>query len=87
MQTNINKSTENSTQEFQNEIDELLIENRDIFKRLVTENVTRREKSFMIVKEYELIKQFEQNLVSLLKQCPPDKVQQILAAINDSPVE
>ncbi len=54
------------------EIDELLLENRETLNQLIIENSQRKEKSFITVKEIEIIRQFEKNLLKLIEKCPPE---------------
>ena len=87
MQSNKNKSTEKNTNEPIRSIDEILLENKDIFMKLIAENEGRREKSFMVAQEYDLIQKFEKNLIILMERCPPGQVNQILAMIDSLNLE
>ena len=62
------------------EIDELLLENRETLNQLIIENTQRKEKSFITVKELEIIRQFEKNLLKLIEKCPPAVLKDL---IND----
>ena len=84
MQTNINKSLENKTNYADKEIDEVLLQNKDIFNNLILENLTRREKAFITVKEIDLIRDFEKNIIRLIEMCPPIKAKEILMDIGVS---
>ena len=78
MQSNNNKSLENKSIKSKDSIDEILLNNKEIFNSLIIENMNRREKSFITVKEFDLIKQFENNLIKLVNMCPPKKAEKIL---------
>ena len=78
MQSNNNKSLENKSIKSKDSIDEILLNNKEIFNSLIIENMNRREKSFITVKEIDLIKQFENNLIKLVNMCPPKKAEKIL---------
>lgn len=56
-----------------NKIDnnELLLKNKEILNTLVLENSQRKDKSFISIKELEIIKEYESNLMKLLENCPP----------------
>jgi len=62
------------------EIDELLLENRETLNQLIIENSQRKEKSFITVKELEIIRHFEKNLLKLIEKCPPKVLKDL---IND----
>ena len=81
MQSNNNKSLENKSIKSKDSIDEILLNNKEIFNSLIIENMNRREKSFITVKEFDLIKQFENNLIKLVNMCPPKKAEKILNEI------
>ena len=68
MQSNNNKSLENKSIKSKDSIDEILLNNKEIFNSLIIENMNRREKSFITVKEFDLIKQFENNLIRRQKK-------------------
>lgn len=87
MQSNKNNSTQINTNESKTEVDAMLLQNKELFLDLVSENTTRREKSFMVITEYDIIHQFENNLVNLIKRCPPDQVGEILSEINKMNIE
>jgi hypothetical protein len=83
MQSNNNKSLENKSIKSKDSIDEILLNNKEIFNSLIIENMNRREKSFITVKEIDLIKQFENNLIKLVNMCPPKKAEKILNEISN----
>jgi hypothetical protein len=83
MQSNNNKSLENKSIKSKDSIDEILLNNKEIFNSLIIENMNRREKSFITVKEFDLIKQFENNLIKLVNMCPPKKAEKILNEISN----
>lgn len=83
MQSNNNKSLENKSINSKDSINEILLNNKEIFNSLIIENMNRREKSFITVKEFDLIKQFENNLIKLVNMCPPKKAEKILNEISN----
>ena len=83
MQSNNNKSLENKSIKSKDSIDEILLNNKEIFNSLIVENMNRKEKSFITVKELDLIKQFETNLIKLVNMCPPKKAEKILNEISN----
>ena len=80
MQSNNNNSLENKSikKEYKLSIDDILLINKDIFNQLMLENRLKKEKSYISVNEYELMKQFEQNLMILLEKCNIGKLRDIL---------
>ena len=87
MQSNNNKSLENKSIKSKDSIDEILLNNKEIFNSLIIENMNRREKSFITVKEIDLIKQFENNLIKLVNMCPPKKAEKILNEISNLSID
>ena len=59
MQTNINKSIENKTNNSNARIDEMLLNNQEIFNKLIVENGKRRDKLYVTVQEIDLITEIE----------------------------
>ena len=82
MQTNINKSIENKTNNSNARIDEMLLNNQDIFNKLIVENGKRRDKLYVTVQEIDLITEIEKNLINLIELCPPMKAKEILNDIG-----
>ena len=82
MQTNINKSIEKKTNNSNALIDEMLLTNQEIFNKLIIENSKRKEKLFITVREIDLIKEIEKNLINLIEMCPPVKTKEILSEIG-----
>ena len=85
MQSNFNKSIENKTnkKECKISIDEILLQNKEIFNQLLIENRLKKEKSFISMTEYELLKQFENNLVTLINASNTDKLGDLFDNMND----
>ena len=83
MQSNNNKSLENKSINSKDLINEILLNNKEIFNSLIVENMNRREKSYITVKEFDLIKQFETNLINLVNMCPPKKIEKIFNEISN----
>ncbi len=50
MQSNNNKSLENKSINSKDSINEILLNNKEIFNSLIVENMNRKEKSFITVK-------------------------------------
>ena len=82
MQTNINKSIENKTNNSNARIDEMLLNNQEIFNKLIVENGKRRDKLYVTVQEIYLIKKKKKNLINLIELCPPMKAKEILNDIG-----
>ena len=85
MQSNNSNSLENKSikKECKLSIDEILLINQDIFNYLLLENRLKKEKSYISVKEYDLMKKFEQNLMTLMEKCNAKKLKDILEDINN----
>ncbi len=83
MQSNNNKSLENKSINSKDSINEILLNNKEIFNSLIVENMNRKEKSYITVKELDLIKQFESNLIKLVNMCPPKKIEKIFNEISN----
>ena len=85
MQSNINKSIDNKSnkKECKISIDEILLHNRDIFNQLLIENRLKKEKSYISMTEYQLMKQFENNLVTLINKCNIQKLGDIFDEVNN----
>ena len=76
-------SIENNKNINKNNIDELLLKNQELLNRLILENVNKREKSYISTGEYEILKIYENNLIQLMENCPTNKLNEILAEINE----
>jgi len=86
MQTNNNKSNQNLNNINDKKINELLLDNKDIFNQLLVENLTRRDKSYICVNELDLIHRFESNLINLIQKLPPKQAKVLFEEINkDNP--
>ena len=85
MQSNFNKSIENKTnkKECKISIDDILLQNKEIFNQLLIENRQKKEKSFISMTEYELLKQFENNLVTMINSCDTDKLRDLFDDLNN----
>ena len=83
MQSNHKNSIENNKNINKNNIDELLLKNQELLNRLVLENLNKREKSYISTGEYEILKIYENNLIQLMENCPTNKLNEILAEINE----
>lgn len=57
---------------------ELLLMNKEIINSLILENTQKKDKSFISIKELEIIKEYESNLMKLLEQCPPKILKSII---------
>ena len=82
MQTNINKTIENKTNNSNARIDEMLLNNQEIFNKLIVENGKRRDKLYVTVQEIDLITENKKNLINLIELCPPMKAKEILNDIG-----
>ncbi len=82
MQSINNNSIENKSikKECKLSIDEVLLRNRDIFNQLLIENKQKKEKSYISVNEYELMKNFENNLLALVEKC---NITKLIDALDD----
>jgi hypothetical protein len=83
MQSNHKNSIENNKNINKNNIDELLLKNQELLNRLILENINKREKSYISTGEYEILKIYENNLIQLMENCPTNKLNEILAEINE----
>ena len=85
MQSNINKSIENKSnkKECKITVDDILLQNRDIFNQVMIENRQKKEKSYISMNEYELLKKFENNLVKLIDKCNIEKLKDIFDEVNN----
>ena len=83
MQSNHKNSIENNKNINKNNIDELLLKNQELLNRLILENLNKREKSCISTGEYEILKIYENNLIQLMENCPTNKLNEILAEINE----
>lgn len=79
MQSKINN--DNNTFELKHNIrgvEELLLNNKEILNSLILENTQKKDKSFISIKEVEIIKEFESNLLEILGNCPPQVLRSLL---------
>ena len=83
MQSNHKNSIENNKNINKNNIDELLLKNQELLNRLLLENLNKREKSYISTGEYEILQIYENNLIQLMENCPNNKLNEILAEINE----
>ena len=83
MQSNHKNLIENNKNINKNNIDELLLKNQELLNRLILENLNKREKSYISTGEYEILKIYENNLIQLMENCPTNKLNEILAEINE----
>ena len=83
MQSNHKNSIENNKNINKNNIDELLLKNQELLNRLILEHLNKREKSYISTGEYEILKIYENNLIQLMENCPTNKLNEILAEINE----
>ena len=60
-----------------NFINEKLNENKEILNELIIENNNRKEKSYISVNEFDLIKKFENNLKNILEKTPPKIINEL----------
>jgi hypothetical protein len=86
MQSNLNNDNNhksNNKQLSKKDKDELLLQNSEILNTLILENYQKKDKSFITYKEMDIIKDFEQNLITLIGNCPP-KILKTLMEETDS---
>jgi hypothetical protein len=62
--------------------EELLLKNREIINNLVLENLHRKDKSFLTIKELEIMRDYESNLLRLMENCPPLLVKSLMYEIE-----
>ena len=81
-----NNSLENKSNKKQCKlsVDELLLSNQEIFNQLIIENRLKKEKSYISINEYELMKHFENNLIKLIDKCNLRKLEEILNDVNNN---
>ena len=86
MQSINNNSLENKSikKECKLSIDEVLLLNKDIFNQLLLGNGLKKEKSYISVKEYELMEQFENNILTLMDKCNIGKLKDIFDEVNNN---
>ena len=72
----INTLNDNSSREKGRE--ELLLTNKEIINSLVLENTQKKDKSFISIKELEVIKEYENNLLKILENCPPQILKSLM---------
>ena len=75
---NVNNNYNEKSSLSKSEIDELLLDNKEILNQLIIENNQRKEKSFITMKELEIIRNFEQNLLKLIEKCPPNELRDLI---------
>ena len=81
MQSKLNNDNFNSNyNKLINKIDkeQLLMQNKEILNSMIVENLHKKDKSFITTKELEFIKEFENNLVKLCVDCPPNLLKKII---------
>ncbi len=86
MQSKINNDIINSGNNINTQIidkDELLLTNKDIINSLILENCQKKDKSFITVKELEIIQNYENNLLKLLEICPPEMIKSLMKDTSD----
>jgi hypothetical protein len=62
--------------------EELLQKGRDILNNLIIENIHKKDKSFISVKELEILSDYEANLIDILDKCPPGMVKRLIDEIG-----
>ena len=62
--------------------EELLLKNKEIMNNLILENLHRKDKSFLTIKELEIMKEYESNLLTLMENCPPILLKTLLHEIE-----
>ena len=85
MQTNNKKSIENKSNknELKSLIDELLLNNKEIFNQLLITDRFKKEIFYDSIDEYELIKDFENNLIALINRCSFTKLNEVLKDVSN----
>ena len=85
MQTNNKKSIENKSNknELKSLIDELLLNNKEIFNQLLINDRFKKEIFYDSIDEYELIKDFENNLIALINRCSFTKLNEVLKDVSN----
>ncbi len=76
---NNDKNTNNHKLKNEFDRDEILLNNKEIINTLILENTQKKDKSFISIKELEIIKDFESNLIKLLEKCPPKILKEIIS--------
>jgi len=81
MQSKINNDKNTNYNKLNYEIDknEVLMNNKEIINSLILENSQKKDKSFISIKELEIIREYETNLIKLLENCPPKIIKKIFA--------
>ncbi len=61
----------------------LLMKNKEIINNLILENINRKDKSFMSIKELEYVKNFETNLINVLEGLPLEVVKKLIEETSE----
>ena len=58
--------------------EDLLLNNKEIINSLILENSQKKDKSFISIRELEILKDFESNLLKVMETCPPSILQKLI---------
>jgi|LauGreDrversion4_2_1035121.scaffolds.fasta_scaffold168775_2 hypothetical protein len=67
--------------------EDLLLSNKEIINSLILENSQKKDKSFISIRELEILKEYESNLLLIMETCPPNLLKQLVAETSSIPVE
>jgi len=81
MQSKLNNDNFNSNYyKLINKLDkeQLLLQNKEIINSLILENHHKKDKSYITTKELDFIREYENNLIKLCEECPPNLLKKLI---------
>jgi hypothetical protein len=81
MQSKLNNDNFNSNYyKLINKLDkeQLLLQNKEIINALILENHHKKDKSYITTKELDFIREYENNLIKLCEECPPNLLKKLI---------
>jgi hypothetical protein len=65
--------------------EDLFLSNKEIINSLILENSQKKDKSFISIRELEILKEYESNLLNIMESCPPSLLKQLIAETSTLP--
>jgi hypothetical protein len=65
-------------------MDSILLSNKDIMLNLILENLNRKEKDYIVVKELNYLEKIEKNLITLMDNIPESVMKGLLEDLESS---
>lgn len=65
--------------------EDLLLSNKEIINMLILENTQKKDKSFISIRELEILKEFESNLLKAMETCPPSILKKLILETSSFP--